>query len=436
MTAHGPRAWSAAPQPVVGVLDIGTSKIVCLIARVARTAPEPGARTDARSQPGTPHATVLGVGHQRSRGVKAGVITDLDEAEAAVRAAVGQAERMAGVTLDAVYVAVSCGRLRSRLFSANADVESGVVGQSDVARAMAGGRAFAERDGRTLVHLNRLGFRLDRISPVRDPRGMAARELSADLHAVTADEAPVRNLLMVVERCHLAVAGLIAAPYASALAASTADERRLGVTVIDLGAGAATMASFIDGQMVHADAVPVGGNHLTYDIARALQTPLAEAERIKSLYGTLIIAGSDEHDAFSYPLAGEEDGATNRATRAQLRAVIQPRVAGTMALIAERLARADMASVAAGGIVLTGGASQLVGLGDAAAAVFGRAVRVAGVSQVAGLPAGVSRPAFAVAAGMLASAGSSTRRATAWRAESESGNGYLGRVGNWLREGF
>lgn len=427
MTDQSPRAWGAGQNPPIGVLDIGTSKIVCLIASVEPHGAEHG---------GVPRANVLGIGHQRSRGVKAGVITDLDEAEAAVRMAVGQAERMAGITLDAVYVAVSCGRLKSRLFSANADVESGVVGAGDIARTMAGGRAFAERDGRTLVHLNRLGFRLDRTMPVRDPRGMAARELSADLHAVTADDAPVRNLLMVVERCHLAVAGLIAAPYASALAASTADERRLGVTVIDLGAGAATMASFADGQMIHADAVPVGGNHLTYDIARALQTPLAEAERIKALYGTLIMASSDEHEAFSYPLAGEEEGAENRATRAQLRAVIQPRVAGTMALIAERLARADLASVATGRIVLTGGASQLAGLGDAAAAIFGRPVRVAGASQVAGLPAGVARPAFSVVAGMLASAGRPNPRTAAWREPGLSGNGYLGRVGNWLREGF
>ncbi|MEQ1712598.1 MAG: cell division protein FtsA, partial [Hyphomicrobium sp.] len=381
MTGNGTRPWGAGQSGPIGVLDIGTSKIVCLIASVDPRGPEHG---------DIPRATVLGVGHQRSRGVKAGVITDLDDAEEAVRTAVGQAERMAGVTLDAVYVAVSCGRLKSRIFSANADVEAGVVADGDISRAMAGGRAYAERDGRTLVHLNRLGFRLDRTAPVRDPRGMAARQLSADLHAVTADDAPVRNLVMAVERCHLGVAGLIAAPYASALAASTVDERRLGVTVIDLGGGTATMASFADGQLIHADAVPVGGNHLTYDIARALQAPLAEAERIKALYGTLVVASSDEHEAFSYPLAGEEEGATNRATRAQLRAVIQPRVAGTMALIAERLARADMASVATGRVVLTGGSSQLVGLGDFAAAALGRPVRAAGVSQIAGLPAGVS----------------------------------------------
>lgn len=411
----------------VGVLDVGTSKVACLIASVEPRGAEHGA---------VPRATVLGVGYQRSQGVKAGVITDLDAAEHAVRAAVGQAERMAGLTLDGVQVSVTCGRLRSRTFTANCDVDSGVVGDGDIQRVMDGGRAFAERDGRTLVHLNRLAFRLDRQAVVHDPRGMAARGLSADLHAVTADEAPVRNLMMVVERCHLAVSGLVAAPYASAMAATTEDERRLGVTAIDIGGGTATLAAFVDGQLVFADATAVGGNHLTYDIARALQAPVAEAERIKALYGTMVAASSDEHEAFSYPLAGEDEGASNRATRAQLREVIRPRVASLLALIAERLERGGIRSEATRRVVLTGGASQLVGLGDFAAEALGRPVRVAGAPLVGGLPGGVARPAFAVAAGLLVSATQQSGRVAVHHGRGTPSGGYLGRVGNWLREGF
>lgn len=431
MAIGGARSSSGGPAGAIGVLDVGSSKVACLIATVEARGGTGGGSDDG---PG-PVVRVLGVGHQRSRGVKAGVVTDLDEAESAVRAAVGEAERMAGVTLEAVTVAVSCGRLRSSIFTASGDVESGVVRASDVARVMAGGRAYAERDGRTLVHLNRLGFRIDRAAAVHDPRGMAARRLSADLHAVTADEAPVRNLVMVVERCHLAVAGLVAAPYASALAATTTEERRLGVTVIDIGAGAATLAVFADGRLVSADAIPVGGNHLTYDIARALQTPLAEAERIKALYGTLISASSDENEAFEYPLAGEEDGATNRATRAQLRSIIGPRVAGTMALLAERLGRAEAHGATADRIVMTGGASQLVGLGDFAARALGRQARAGAVPQIEGLPEGVSRPTFAVAAGLLAAASRRRERGSVWPDRDASGS-YLRKVGSWLREGF
>lgn len=411
----------------IGVLDIGTSKIACLIATVEPRGPDHG---------GVPKARVLGVGYQRSRGVKAGVITDLDEAEEAVRAAVGQAERMAGLNLGSVLVAVSCGRLKSRTYTANGDVETGVVGDGDIQRVMEGGRAYAERDGRTLVHLNRLGFRLDRAAQVNDPRGMAAHTLSADLHAVTADDAPVRNLMMAVERCHLAVGGLVAAPYASGLAATTDDERRLGVTCIDIGGGAATLAAFADGHLIYADAIPVGGNHLTFDIARALQTPVAEAERIKALYGTLVEANSDEHESFAYPLTGEDEGSSNRATRAQLRNIIQPRVSGLLALIAERLDRSGIRGDAVSRLVLTGGTSQLVGLANVAASTLGRRVRVAGVPQVAGLPGGVAKPAFAVAVGLLVSAARPATRSVAFMDRSGSDSGYLERVGNWLREGF
>lgn len=428
MTVIGAKPISAGATGPIGVLDVGTSKVACLIAALG-----PAGGIEGH----VPPVHVLGVGYQRSRGVKAGVVTDLDEAEHAVRAAVGQAERMAGLTLSSIRVSVACGRLRSQLFSANAEVEAGGVGAADIRRVMNGGRAYAEREGRTLVHLNRLGFRLDRAAAVSDPRGMAARLLSADLHAVTADEAPVRNLVTAVERCHLDVAGLVAAPYASALSSTTADERRLGVTAIDIGAGAATLAVFSDGHFVHAEAVPVGGNHLTYDIARALQAPLAEAERIKVLYGTLIAAGSDGHETFEYPLAGDEEGATNRATRAQLRAILEPRVAGTLSLIAERLARAEARGVVSGSIVLTGGASQLVGLPEFASCVFDRPVRAAEMTRIAGLPEGISRPSLAVATGLLAAASRQHAPERGWR-EDDDGNGgsYLGRVGNWLKAGF
>lgn len=426
-SAHQERAWRGGSGPI-GVLDVGTSKAVCLIASV-----EP--RADAFG--GVPRVQVLGIGHQRSRGVKAGVVVDLEEAEHAVRDAVGEAERMAGLTLETVQLAVACGRLKSSLFTANAEVGSGAVADEDIRRVMAGARAYAEREGRTLVHLNRLGFRIDGAARVEDPRGMAATRLAADVHAITADDAPVRNLAMVVERCHLGISGLVAAPYASSLAAATADERRIGVTTIDIGAGAVTIAASVDGHLVHVDVLPVGGHHVTYDIARALNTPLAEAERIKVLYGTLIGAASDDHEAFEYPLAGEDEATTNRVTRAQLRSVIRPRIDGMLRLIAERLGNIDRVTGIPSAIVLTGGASQLIGLADVAAAAFGRPVRVAGALQVAGLPSGMSRPAFSVAAGLLVSSVQRVSTGIAWREPQEGGGaGYLGRVGSWLREGF
>ncbi len=301
---------------------------------------------------------------------------------------------------------------------------------------MAGGHAFAEREGRTLIHLNRIGFRVDGAAGSHDPRGMAASRLSADLHTVAADEAPVRNLMLVVERCYLNVRALIATPYASALAATSEEERRLGVTCIDIGGGTATVAAFADGHFIHAATVPVGGHHITLDIAQSLQTPLAEAERIKTLYGTMVLAQSDEFETFSYALAGEEDGARGQATKAHLAGIIRPRVAGILGMVRERLDKAGVSAFAGERVVLTGGASALVGLGEFAANTLGRPARVASPVPSVGLPSSVGSPAFSTVAGLLAVAASGSGEVSGLRDREALGGGYFERVGEWLKTGF
>jgi cell division protein FtsA len=250
--------------PIIAALDIGTSKVVCLIATG-----EKGGRT-----------RLLGIGHQRSGGIKAGMVIDPDAAEQATRAAVGQAERMAGVTMEQVSVAVACGRLKSQRFAARVSTESGFVGDGDVARALSGGEAFAARGGRTLVQFHNEAWHVDGAEGVSDPRGMAGSELSADLVAVTADDGPLQNLLAVVERCYLEPHQLAATPYASAMAVSTEEERQLGVLVIDIGAGVTSIAAFAGGRLAMAEVLPVGAQLVTFDIARRLGTPVTEAERI------------------------------------------------------------------------------------------------------------------------------------------------------------
>lgn len=253
---------AASGHKTIAVLDIGTSK-VCSIIAVADT-------TGAGAFP----YRILGIGHQRSRGIKAGVIVDLDAAEQSVRSAVGQSERMAGLEIEDVFLAVSCGRLQSSHFSANAAIEGGIFTDRDVARAMSAGRSYAERDGRALVHMNRLGYRLDGQGPISEPRGMAARRLSLQLHAVTADDAPLRNLVLLIERCLLTARGLVPSGLASALAVTTPEERRLGVTCVDIGGGSTSVSIFNDGQFLWTETLPVGGNHVTFDIAKQLETPL------------------------------------------------------------------------------------------------------------------------------------------------------------------
>ncbi len=405
---------------ITGLLDIGTSKVA--VAIVADSG------DDAQS------LRVLGVGLQRSRGVKAGVLTDLDQAEIAVRAAIAQAERAAGVTLDAVIVSLAAGRIKSQHFSARTDVLSGHVGNDDLARVNQAARDYAERDGRSLVHMNELGYRLDGLPGGIEVRGLAARQLAADFHAVTADEAPMRNLLLLIERCYLACEGIFAAPYASALSVTSREERELGVTVVDIGAGTASIAVFAEGHFVGADVVPVGSQHITFDIARALQTPLSEAERIKTLYGTLISAQSDEHETFSYPLAGEEDGAAYQTTKARLTEIIRPRFAQIFALLRERLAENAASTYAGEKVVLTGGACQLLGSAEFAANELGRPVRLGKPAPLAGFPGSVTGPHFATLCGLAAAAEEAGD--SFYGAGDSSGQGYLGRVGKWLSSSF
>ena len=412
--------------PIIAALDIGTSKVVCLIATGDK-----GGRT-----------RLLGIGHQRSGGIKAGMVIDPDAAEQATRAAVGQAERMAGVTMEQVSVAVACGRLKSQRFAARVSTESGFVGDGDVARALSGGEAFAARGGRTLVQFHNEAWHVDGAEGVADPRGMAGSELSADLVAVTADDGPLQNLLAVVERCYLEPHQLAATPYASAMAVTTEEERQLGVLVIDIGAGVTSMAAFAGGRLAMAEVLPVGAQLVTFDIARRLGTPVTEAERIKTLYGTLLPARSNDHESFSFSVSDGEDEAMARISRAELRSLIEPRIHGIAALVQERVAAAKLDRSILERVVLTGGGAGLEGIdsvwgsmGEASGslgAVRAATVRVGRPSPIEGMSADMLGPSFATVSGLIGDSlqqhfAARTGGLRGWR-----GSGYVSWIGNWL----
>ncbi|MGE3918961.1 MAG: cell division protein FtsA [Hyphomicrobiaceae bacterium] len=410
--------FSGSGSGIVGALDIGTAKVCCAIASVADGS-----------------ATLLGIGHQRSRGLKSGMIVDADEAERAVRAAVGQAERMAGVSLERVILSVNCGRVRTACFNARAPLEGPVVRDRDIDRILSAGEAYLDRSGRSVIQLMRSDWRLDGAGPIAEPRGLAGRELAIGLTAVTADDGPLRNLVGVIERSHLAVERMVAAAYASALAVTTDDERRTGTVVVDLGAGITSIAAFADGRLVHIDSVPVGGNHVTYDIARELVTSVQEAERIKTLYGTLIKAASNDGEVFAYPVAGEDEGAMHQTSKAFVRDIAKPRIDGLIDLVAERMVSAGLLAKR---MVLTGGASQLLGLDRRWSDRLGTVARIGRPQPIGRMPASMCTPSFATVMGLLAAgaeggyvqvrsgAGEPVRRE----------RGYLDRMQRWIRESF
>lgn len=414
------RASHLQDRGAIGVLDIGTTKVCCVIA-----APDASGRMG-----------LLGLGHQRSRGIKAGVIVDAGEAELAVRSALAQAERMAGMTLDRVIVGVSCGRISANRFTARARVERGIVTDDEIARLVSGAEAYVSKSGRAAIHIEHADWSLDGVGGVGDPRGLAARELATQVTAISADDAPVRNLLAVIERCHIEVERLMPTPLASAIAVTTPEERAGTVLVVDIGGGTISLCAIVDGTPALVEAVPVGSNHITYDIARALATSVAEAERIKTLYGTLVKAASDNSEFVSYPVESAEGPAMYQTSKAQLRSNIAPRVDSLFALILERLAASGAGHLTAGRVLLTGGGSQLLGLDQAWMLRFGGDARVARPRPLLGMQAGMCGPALSAVLGLQWSQQELAAGGHALRSSPSRRRGYLGRMQRWLGDGF
>lgn len=407
---------------LTAALDIGTSKVCCLIADTGGD--------------GAPR--VVGIGHQVADGVKAGSIVDMEAARNAVRAAVHAAEEMADATISEVFVNVSTGRPRSTRFDAEVPVAGHEVGPADMRRVIDNGRQWKNGETREIIHAIPVSFTLDGDTVIRDPRGMVADRLGVDMHLVTATASAVRNLTNCIAGCHLEVTAMVASPFAAGLGCLTQDEIELGVAVIDLGAGTTTIATFEERELVFTAAVPVGGAHVTNDIAHGLSTPIAEAERLKTLHGTTFPASSDARRLLDVPtIAGETSEEPNQVSRSQLAGVVKPRIEETLELVRDRLDQDGPGKAAARRLVLTGGASQLEGLRDVSSEIFDAQVRFGRPARFAGLADAVAGPAFSVAAGLLHFA--TTRhegRATPRRRRSREAGGLFGRLGNWLHENF
>ncbi|MGD9867692.1 MAG: cell division protein FtsA [Hyphomicrobiales bacterium] len=424
------RGHSSKRQKVVTVLDIGSSKVTCLIARLQP--PADGAAAAAAP-------LVIGFGHQRSQGIKGGTVIHMDAAEQAIRAAVDQAERSAGLTIEEVMLSVACGRLGSETFSASVAIAGESVRSQDIDRVLAAGREYAAREDRVVLHALPTGFSIDCHTNIAEPRGMIAERLGVDVHAVAVDELPLKNLILCVERCHLTVAGLVAAPYASALGSLVGDEARLGATCIDMGAGTTTFSVFCDGHFVHCDAIAIGGNHVTLDIARQFSISLEQAERIKTLHGAPFATALDERECVSLGVSrGDRDTGTARITRAQIAQVVQPRIDEILQLTSERMAAAGHSEAAGHKIILAGGASQMTGLPDYASRILGRPVRASRPRHLRGLPPKGVGPSFAAACGLVlhACTPAAESGAGARQRALATGTGYLARVSQWIRESF
>ena len=404
---------------VVAALDVGTTKVCCFAARVGPDG----------------HPRVVGIGHQLSRGIKSGAVVDMDAAEASVRAAVDAAERMAGEVIHEAWVNVSAGHQHSQTVGVEVAVTGNQVAESDTRRAIEQAMLRVDAEGREVVHAIPLRYSIDGATGIHDPRGMFGTRLGVNLHVVTADASPVRNLSVCVGRGHLEALGPVASAYASGLACLVNDEMQLGTTVIDMGGGITTVGVFLEGGPVLIESVPVGGQHVTNDLARGLGTTTAHAERMKILWGGATTGPGDDREMIGVPPLGESGpSAANHVPRAELVRIIAPRIEELFEMVGARL-HARAAERAAGrSVVLTGGAAQLDGAAEIAARVLGKQVRIGRPAGVQGLAESTGGPAFAACAGTLLYAVSGLAAADVGAlAAYDNGGSALVRMGRWLR---
>lgn len=419
---------------VVSVLDIGSTKVVCMIGRLSP-------RKESDVLPGrTHHVEIIGIGHQRSRGMKSGVISDVDAVESVVRLAVDAAERMAGLTVDSLIVNVSAGRIGSDVYTATIDLGGQEVERADLKRVLAAASQQSQRRERVILHSLPTGFSLDGERGIIDPLGMYGDALGVDIHVVTAERAAMKNLELCINRAHLTVEGLVATPYASGLAALVDDEVELGCAAIDMGGGTTTISVFAQGKLIHTDAIGIGGHHVTTDLARGLSTRIEDAERLKVVHGSAFANGSEEREVVSIPPIGEDDrDLPTQVPRSLLTRIIQARIEEILEMIRDRIHASGFSPVVGKRVVLTGGASQLTGLPEVARRILARNVRIGRPMGVSGLPVAAKGPAFSTAVGLMIYPQVADQEIAVGHGgffSSGSGNSRMMRVGQWLKESF
>ncbi|PHQ69808.1 MAG: cell division protein FtsA [Sneathiella sp.] len=405
----------------LAALDVGSTKVCCFVA-----VEEAG------------RLRVTGIGHQVSRGLRAGGITNMEMAEEAIRSAVDAAERMAGETIREVNLGVSAGRPASQTVDVEMSIGGQEISERDLQRTLKEAQASYQPEGRTVIHALPVGYTVDGNRGIRDPRGMYGENLGISMHMVSLQNSHMRNIANCVERCHLSVRNIVSAPYASGLACLVEDEMDLGVTVIDMGGGSTSFAIFYDGEMVYNEVVPVGGSHVSNDIARGLSTTLINAERMKTLYGNALSSPADEKEIIDVPLIGEsEHEIANHVPRSMLVGIIKPRIEEILELVNDRILASGFNKVAGRRAVLCGGAAQLAGVQELAARILDKQVRMGKPIRVKGLADATDGPAFTTAAGLLSFA---VRERfddnVKLPVEEKRGKSRFLKVGNWFRDNF
>jgi cell division protein FtsA len=402
---------------LVVALDIGTSKVACLVAELG---PDAGLE-------------ILGMGSHESRGLKKGVVVNIEATVAAIQRALEEAELMADCKIAAAYVGIAGSHIRSFNSTGMVAVKDREVGVTDVDRAVETARAVNIPTDQQILHVLRQEFIIDGQEDVREPIGMSGVRLEVKVHIVTGAVSAAQNIIKCVRRCGIEVKDLILQPLASSRAVLSEDERDLGVCLVDVGGGTTDVAVFTHGAIRHTAVVPIAGDQITNDIAMALRTPTAEAEAIKIRHGVALRQLADPNQMLEVPGIGERG--PRQLSRQTLAEVIEPRVEELYSLVQQVLRESGFEELLSSGIVLTGGSAVMQGMVELGEEIFHMPVRV-GVPRYAGALAEVVRaPRYSTAVGLLLEGAAQMQQGRLSR-QGGSVRAVLGRMREWFQRNF
>lgn len=402
---------------VVG-LDIGTSKIVAIVGEI-----QPDGQVE-----------VIGLGSHASRGLKRGVVVDIESTEQSIQRAVEEAELMADCEIHSVFAGIAGSHIRSLNSHGAVAIRDKEVVESDVERVLESARAVAVPADQRILHVLPQEYVIDTTDGIRQPVGMSGVRLEARVHLVTAAVSAVQNVTKCVARCGLQVDDLILQQLASSVAVLSDDERDLGIGLVDIGAGTTDVAVFTEGAIRYTTCIPIAGDLVTNDIAVALRTPTQHAEEIKVKYACALsqLAGAEE--TIEVPSVG--DRPARRLSRQTLAEVVEPRYEELMTLIHQELRRSGFEELIAAGVVLTGGSSKMEGAAELAEEVFHVPVRLGLPQQVTGLSDVVRNPIYSTGVGLLYF-GANNRANPVVEYEAETGfRAVFDRMKSWFQGNF
>ncbi|MBU6504890.1 MAG: cell division protein FtsA [Betaproteobacteria bacterium] len=404
---------------LIVALDIGTSKIVVIV---------------AEALPDGQGFEVIGLGQHPSRGLRRGVVVNIESTVNSIQRALEEAELMANVKIREVITGIAGSHVKSFNSHGMVAIKDKEVAPSDVERVLETARAVSIPTDQQILHILTQEFIIDGQEDVREPVGMSGVRLEVKVHIVTGAVSAAQNIMKCVRRCGLEVRDLILQPLASATAVLTDDEKDLGVCLVDIGGGTTDLAVFVQGAIRHTAVIPIAGDQITNDIAMALRTPTAAAEEIKVAHGCALRQLADADQMVEVPGVG--DRGSRQLSRHTLAEVIEPRVEELFSLIQAELRRSGFEELLSSGIVLTGGTSAMSGMLELGEEIFHMPVRLGLPNYRGGLSEVVRSPRFATGMGLLVSGFEQHQKAQVSRASIGSLAQLVDRMKNWFKSAF